>query len=70
MKHRASKAGARRPWLSRVRGFHSHMIRYDFMHTFCCNGVASWAIGNTLDELLDCDAFGKFRGDARMRKSL
>ena len=66
----AEYGDSHRPWLSRIRGFHSHMIRYDFMHTFCCMGVASWVCGNTLDELLETSMFGNFHGPANVQRAL
>ncbi len=57
------------PALCTLAGFHIEMILFDWLHAFLL-GVAQWCLGNCLMELLEANAFGRFRGNMRFRYGL
>lgn len=59
----------RPPWLARLPGFHSGLVKADFMHVFLL-GVSAWVCGNILIELCQQERFGQFRCPKRLRFNL
>ena len=66
---RYDKLKLRRPSLTRIRGFHTHMVKVGMMHAGPL-GVLQWMVGNALVELVDAKYFGKYWGNAELSRNL